>query len=106
MDGNTYSAGEIAENRVGIADVYTAAEVELPDDPKCTLHLPADLITVESEAFAGISVDVVYVPATVTSIADDAFQLGTFFVFEQGSSLIDWAVNRGYPTIVLTEEQD
>lgn len=44
----------------------------LPD-----LILPADLTTIGSEAFAGGSFGAVYIPAGITSIADDAFGVRT-----------------------------
>ena len=56
------------------------------------LHLPANTTTIESEAFAGLPEDIaIYVPATVTSIADNAFDEGVVLVTPAGSPAAQWA---------------
>ncbi len=43
-------------------------------DDEPDLILPASLTAIESEAFAGIAAESVFIPYTVTSIAEDAFE--------------------------------
>lgn len=61
------------------ADSYAyqyAVDMELPfvliKDEEFIYYLPGNLVAIDSEAFADIPLDKVYVPASVTSIADDA----------------------------------
>ncbi|MBQ6528233.1 MAG: leucine-rich repeat protein, partial [Clostridia bacterium] len=67
--------------------------------------LPSDLTTIESQAFADLSsVDAVRIPATVTSIADDAFS-GTDIVIltPAGSYASEWAQDPNHTFTVVTE---
>ena len=69
------------------------------------LDLPADLTTIESQAFADLSsVDAVRIPATVASIADDAFS-GTDIVIltPAGSYASEWAQDPNHTFTVVTE---
>ena len=61
------------------------------------LTLPAALTAIESEAFAGLAgVDAVSIPATVTSIADDAFDAGIVIITLAGSYAETWANDHGF----------
>ena len=56
------------------------------------LTLPADLKTIESEAFSGLpGIDAVRMPARVNSIADDAFDQGILLIVHAGSYAETWA---------------
>ena len=64
------------------------------------LDLPNSLTSIESEAFAGLNdIDAISVPATVTSIADDAFDTGVVIIAPAGSHAEAWAVSQGYKVI-------
>ena len=52
---------------------------------KPTFILPSSTITIEEQAFEGIKDQVFQIPATVTSIADDAFDSTAIVVVEAGS---------------------
>ena len=61
------------------------------------LTLPASLTVIESEAFVGLgSVDAVSIPATVTSIADDAFDAGVVIIAPAESYAETWANDHGF----------
>lgn len=61
------------------------------------LTLPASLTVIESEAFTGLpNVDAVSIPATVTSIADDAFDTGIVIIAPAGSYAESWANDHGF----------
>lgn len=61
------------------------------------LTLPASLTVIESEAFAGLAnVDAVSIPATVTSIADGAFDAGIVIIAPAGSYAESWANDHGF----------
>ncbi len=64
----------------------------LPDQADSSLQLPAKLTTIDSEAFSGLSVEIIVIPETVTEIADDAFD-GTEAVLAvaEGSYGESWA---------------
>ena len=64
--------------------------------------LPASLNVIESEAFASIGATDVYIPVSVTSIADDAFSSGTVIYARAGSYGFDWARKHGYVTVDYT----
>ena len=56
------------------------------------LILPSHLTTIESEAFASIPEGtIVFIPDTVISIADDAFDNGTIIITPSGSYAATWA---------------
>ena len=63
------------------------------------LTLPAGLETIEEEAFASVQVASVYIPATVKSIADNAFDEGIIIVAPAESFAAGWAREHGYPLI-------
>lgn len=57
------------------------------------LTLPADLSTIESEAFANLNeADAVRIPDGEISIADDAFDADVVIIAPAGSRAIDWAI--------------
>ena len=60
--------------------------------------LPEGVETIGSRAFAGSTVSVINLPASITSIADDAFDgCGAMDVSAQeGSYAYDWAAEKGY----------
>ncbi len=62
------------------------------------LTLPSSTITIESEAFAGLTnVDIIVIPASVTSIADDAFAGSDVIIKAPSSSYAyRWAQNHGF----------
>ena len=61
------------------------------------LTLPSNLTTIESEAFLGLrNVGVIYIPASVISIADDAFDPGVVIAAPEGSYAISWAKANGF----------
>ena len=55
------------------------------------LLLPASLTVIESEAFRGLNVRYIQVPATVTSIADDAFDGDVALLVTRDSYAEEWA---------------
>ncbi len=60
--------------------------------------LPSSTITIESEAFAGLTnVDIIVIPASVTSIADDAFAGSDVIIKAPSSSYAyRWAQSHGF----------
>ena len=72
--------------------------------PEITHTLPADLLTIDEQAFAGIPEDaVVFIPDTVESIAADAFDGGIVIVTPAGSYAAQWAEENGL-TVYEQEE--
>ena len=65
---------------------FLSTEAIQPD-----LVLPASLTTIESEAFKGLNVRYIQVPATVTSIAADAFDGDVALLVPEGSYAEEWA---------------
>ncbi len=64
------------------------------------LSLPTGLTTIESEAFVDLpGVSTVYIPASVTDIADDAFDEGKTIKAPVGSYAITWAINHNFSYI-------
>ena len=62
--------------------------------------LPASLTTIRSEAFAGLaSMEAVSIPATVTWIAEDAFDPGVIIIAPVDSYADRWAKDRGFPVV-------
>ena len=62
-----------------------------------TLLLPAGLNVINSEAFVNISEDVVvYIPKTVTGIADDAFDNNIIIIVSEDSYAEHWAKNNNF----------
>ena len=78
-----------------IAQTYAEANnipYVLLSAPSAVLTLPASLTAIESEAFAGLTVDVIVIPATVQSIAPDAFSdTGAVLSVTAGSYAENWA---------------
>ena len=65
--------------------------------PVSNLVLPSELTKIESEAFAGLPPNsIVFVPDSVTSIAEDAFDEGTIIVTPEGSPAAEWANTNGF----------
>ena len=65
--------------------------------PVPNLVLPSELTKIESEAFAGLPQNsIVYIPDSVTSIAEDAFDEGTIIVTPEGSPAAEWANTNGF----------
>lgn len=61
------------------------------------LTLPASLTVIKSKALKGIpDVDAVSIPATVTTIADDAFDPGVVIIAPAGSYAETWANDHGF----------
>lgn len=69
-----------------------------PSEPSGILILPADLTAIESQAFAGLTdVDAISIPATVKSIADDAFEGSDIVIIAPaGSYAATWAQEHGF----------
>ena len=66
-----------------------------------TLTLPANLTTIEEEAFSGLPTTILYIPATVTSIADNAFaETYTIVIADENSTAASWAEANGL-TLIL-----
>lgn len=63
--------------------------------PTSVLRLPAGTTTVEAQAFAGVPAEAAYIPASVKTIANDAFDPGVILVL-QNDTLAAWARERGY----------
>ena len=83
--------------------VYTVP-FEITQDPAIftkILTLPANLTTIESQAFADLTnVEAVRIPATVTAIAPDAFSGSDITILAPaGSYAADWAAANGYPLV-------
>ena len=95
-DGRYYTARQIAEDREFIADTYT---VFSPDLPANALRLPANLKTIDAEAFSGVKNVAVYLPAGVTAIADDAFDPTVVLVLPD-SAWASWASSHGYTYVI------
>ena len=66
---------------------------------KNVLTLPPNLSTIESGAFANLSTaDAIYIPDTVTSIADDAFSESDIVIIaSSGSYAVEWAEMNNIP---------
>ncbi len=64
-----------------------------------TLRIPSSMQIIESEAFRGVHVDMVYIPESVALIAADAFEPGVVLVLEN-DSLEEWAKANGIEYIV------
>ena len=86
-----------------LGDIYSAEELAVADSAyipalEIDLALPGDLVRIESKAFTGIEEGtVVYIPGTVTSIADDAFDAGkVIIVAPAGSFAAQWARSHGF----------
>lgn len=63
--------------------------------------LPDSLTTIGSEAFAGISIRQIDIPATVTSIAEDAFDgCGLAAIYARNPYVLEWAVGHGFVAVV------
>ena len=95
-DGRHYTARQIAEEREFIADTYTVLSPVLPAN---ALRLPANLKTIDAEAFAGVKNVAVYFPACVTGIADDAFDHTVVLVLPD-SAWASWASSHGYTYVI------
>jgi len=64
------------------------------------LNLPAGTKTIESEALAKVpKADVIRIPASVESIAADAFDPDIVLLIPKGSPMVQWAKNNGYTLI-------
>ena len=85
-----------------VVDGGHLATLSTPAD--ADLVLPADLKTIESEAFAGGGFDSAYIPAGVTSIAANAFgNRSDLTVFGAlGSEALTFAQNRGFTFIPIS----
>ena len=57
--------------------------------------LPASTVTIESQAFIGITNQVFQIPSTVTFIADDAFDSSAIILVEEGSYAEDRCTELG-----------
>ena len=80
---------------------YISVTVRAPELTNI-LNLPAGLITIESEAFAGLTnVDAVRIPASVESIADDAFSGSSIVIIAPAGSenIISWAESHGFECV-------
>ncbi len=95
-DGRHYTARQIAEEREFIADTYTVFSPVLPSN---ALRLPANLKTIDAEAFSGVKNVAVYLPAGVTAIADDAFDPTVVLVLPD-SAWASWASSHGYTYVI------
>ena len=61
------------------------------------LAFPTNLTSIESQAFTDLpNVGGIRIPATVTSIANDAFDEGIEIIAPAGSYAITWAQNHGF----------
>ena len=88
-----YSGTEEDWNAIEIEDNNTAlTDAAIHFRPVPDLVLPDQLTVIESKAFNGIAEGViVYVPGTVTEIADDAFDSGVIITTPAGSFAATWA---------------
>ena len=78
-------------------DNFGDAVIHYGYDPEPSMELPVSLTTIRSEAFTGIVPGTaVYIPPTVRSIADDAFDSSIIIVTSNGSYASNWANNHGY----------
>ena len=61
------------------------------------LELPADLTTIESQAFVDLpQADAIRIPAGVASIAPDAFDQDILLLVPEASDWVQWAESNGY----------
>ena len=68
--------------------------------PQTILSLPLSLSSIESEAFTNLpNVDAIRIPASVTTIATDAFDPGMTLLVPAGSQWIQWADDNGYVAV-------
>lgn len=81
----------------------------LPDTPllnatwhylKNVLTLPADLTTIESEAFVNTGADAVRIPASVNEIAIDAFDSDLIIIAPANSPAAEWAEEHHFELII------
>ncbi len=95
------AAGEAA----GSVSRETAAELMQNADGG-ELILPEDIVRIEEEAFAGISLKPVTLPAALTYIADNAFDPEVAFFVYKDSAAEEWAASHGRVYSVIGEEQE
>ena len=64
------------------------------------LTLPDSLNIIDPEAFTGLpAVDAIRIPASVSTIASDAFDPGMILLVPTDSAWVTWAENNGYVAI-------
>ena len=78
---DTYLAPGKAYESYGQQYLYVRKDTR----PTATIILPASTTTIESQAFTGIPEKVFRVPATVSFIAEDAFDATAIMIVEEGS---------------------
>lgn len=74
-------------------NVFTSDNIE-------AFELPADLLKIESQAFAGTNAPYIRIPNGVIEIADDAIPKTSTLLVHEGSNIIEWAIDQGYQLIV------
>ncbi len=87
----------VQKDSIGLtyATIHYKAYANSPD-----MVLPASITMIDSEAFIGLpSGTIIQIPATITSIADDAFDKGIVLLVPAGSDWVDWAERNGYTVI-------
>ena len=77
-------------------DEYTCESSVVQTLPLPEFMLPGSLTKIEEEAFQNVSVDSVYIPASVTYIGTNAIPHGTFIFGDAGSYAISWAALNNY----------
>lgn len=87
-------SGSYAEDYAAMNDIRF---VSIPEN---ILTLPVSLTAIESEAFAGVATDAVRIPATVSSIADDAFEEEIIILAPLGSYAAGWGEKHNYVVII------
>lgn len=85
--------------------IITEADGTLPaanyPAPAGTFRLPNNTTTIESQAFAGLNMTAIDIPASVTFIADDAFQASRLcMVYCHNQYVADYAVAHGLAAMV------
>ena len=94
-----YQAGGIYTGNTG-AILYA---VWAPMEVTTVLTLPAELTTIESEAFVSVGASAIIIPASVTTIAENAFSEDVILIGEEGGVAQMYAQKYGISFLNLNE---
>ena len=94
------SMGTVTITVAAVNDASITATFTVTVREPIVFSLPASLTTIESEAFVGLpNADAIRIPASVTAIADDAFDPGVTLIVPSGSRWVQWATDHGYGVV-------
>ena len=83
----------------------TAADLTAGADVR-ELSIPEGVVRIEAEAFAGTGLELVTLPFSLESVADDAFDPEVAFLVHKGSSAEQWAIASGRSYSVIEDGQE